>query len=180
MADKFPARIPIIMGLGFYVLSMYSMSRLNYQSSFGTVVSLVILRDIGGGLLFAPLIRASLGALPLNQVGMGSGLINMNRQIGGMVGMAFFGTYMEGREIFYRQMLGTSQTDAPYAARFFLNSVKNLFVSHGNTEALASAKALSVLNKVVGFQALVNSFNDIFLLVAIMVVIVIIPALFIK
>ena len=180
MADKFPARIPIIIGLGFYVLSMYSMSRLNYQSSFGTVVSLVILRDIGGGLLFAPLIRASLGALPLNQVGMGSGLINMNRQIGGMVGIAFFGTYMEGREIFYRQMLGTSQTDAPYAARFFLNSVKNLFVSHGNTEALASAKALSVLNKVVGFQALVNSFNDIFLLVALMVVIVIIPALFIK
>ncbi len=180
MADRFPARIPIIMGLGFYILSMYSMSRLNYQSSFGTVVSLVILRDIGGGLIFAPLIRASLGALPLSQVGMGSGLINMNRQIGGMVGIALFGTYMEGREIFYRQMFGTSQADAPYAARFFLNSVKNLFVSHGNTEALASAKAMSVLNKVVELQALVNSFNDIFLLVALMVVIVIIPALFIK
>ncbi len=180
MSDRFQARIPIIMGLGFYIISMFSMSRLNYQSSFGMITTLVILREIGGGLLFAPLIRASLGALPLNQVGMGSGLLNMNRQIGGMVGIAFFGTYMEGREIFYRQMFGTSQADAPYAARFFLNSVKNLFVSHGNTEALASAKAMSVLNKVVGLQALVNSFNDIFLLVALMVIIVIIPALFIK
>jgi DHA2 family multidrug resistance protein len=180
MADRFPARIPITMGLLFYILSMYSMSRLNYQSSFQMVMALVVLREVGGGLLFAPLIRASLSALPLSQVGMGSGLLNMNRQIGGMVGIAFFGTFLEGREVFYRQVLGESQAASPYAANYFLSSVKSLFVHQGSTEALASAKALTVLNKVVGLQAMVNSFNDIFLLVAIMVAIVIIPALLIK
>ncbi len=180
MADKFPARIPLTMGLGFYIVSMYAMSLLNRQSSFETVIFVVILREVGGGLLFAPLVRASLSALPLSQVGMGSGLMNLNRQIGGMVGIAFFGTFIEGRQVFYRQMFGESQSEAPFAAHYFLTAMKNAFVSHGNTESLASAKALSVLDKVVGGQALVNSFNDCFLLIAVMVVIVIIPALLVK
>ena len=72
MADKVPARIPITLGLGFYIVSMYSLAQLNYQTSFQAIVGMVILREVGGGLLFAPLIRASLSALPLNQVGMGS------------------------------------------------------------------------------------------------------------
>lgn len=180
MADKVPARIPITIGLSFYIAAMYSLSRLNQQSSFETMASMIILREIGGGLLFAPLIRASLSALPLSQVGMGAGLINLNRQIGGMVGIAFFGTFLDSREIFYRQMFGQSQADSPFAAQYFLSSMKNLFVSIGNTDGTASAQALSVLDRVVGVQALVNSFNDIFLIVAIMVSIVIIPALLIK
>ncbi len=180
MADKVPARIPIVMGLGFYIVSMYSMSRLNGQSSFESIVFMVIIREVGGGLLFAPLIRASLSALPLKQVGMGSGLINMNRQIGGMVGIAFFGTFLESREVFYRQMFGQSQAEAPFASQYFLSSMKKLFISLGQTDGAAHAHALSYLDKVVGHQALINSFNDIFLLVAIMVAVVIIPALFIK
>jgi MFS family permease len=180
MADKFPARIPLVMGLSFYVVSMYSLSLLNRQSSFTTVATVLILREVGGGLLFAPLIRAALNALPLNQVGMGSGLMNMNRQVGGMVGIAFFGTFLESRQIFYRQMFGESQSDSPFAAQYFLSSLKNLFVSRGATESLASAKALTVLDQVVGGQALVNSFNDCFLLVSFMIAIVLIPALLIK
>ncbi len=180
MADKVPAKIPITMGLVFYIVSMYSLAQLNYQTSFQAIVGMVILREVGGGLLFAPLIRASLSALPLNQVGMGSGLINLNRQIGGMVGIAFFGTFLDSREVFYRQMFGQSQAEAPFAAQYFLSSMKNFFASMGNIDSVASAQAMTVLNKMVGLQAMVNSFNDIFLLVAIMVAIVIIPAMFIK
>lgn len=180
MADKFPVRIPLTMGLGFYIMSMYAMSLLNQQSSFEALIVAVILREVGGGLLFAPLVRASLGALPLSQVGMGAGLINLNRQIGGMVGIAFFGTFLEGREVFYRQTFGAVQSEAPFAANYFLTAMKNLFVSYGDIESLASAKALSVLDRVVGGQALVNSFNDCFLIIAVIVTIVIIPALLIK
>lgn len=107
-------------------------------------------------------------------------MINLNRQIGGMVGIAFFGTFLEGREVFYRQTFGAVQSEAPFAANYFLTAMKNLFVSYGDIESLASAKALSVLDRVVGGQALVNSFNDCFLIIAVIVTIVIIPALLIK
>jgi hypothetical protein len=180
MADKVPARFLLVAGLGFYIFSMYSMSMLNQQSSFDYMVFIMILREVGGGLLFAPLVRASLNSLPRSQIGMGSGLINLNRQIGGMVGIAFFGTFLESRQVFYKQMLGQSQSDSPFATRYFLNGMKSLFVSQGNTEGLASAKAITILDQVVGGQALVNSFNDCFILMAIMVVLVIIPAMLIK
>jgi hypothetical protein len=54
------------------------------------------------------------------------------------------------------------------------------FVHYGNTEALAATKMLTVQNKVVELQLPVNSFDDIFLLMAVMVAMIIIPALPIK
>jgi sugar phosphate permease len=53
-----------------------------------------VLFGAGLGLGLAPLTSASTNAVPLNEVGMSSGLLNLARNIGGAFGIAIFSTLL--------------------------------------------------------------------------------------
>jgi hypothetical protein len=54
----------------------------------------LVLFGAGLGLGMAPLTTASTTAVPVNEIGMSSGLLNLTRNIGGAFGIAIFGTLL--------------------------------------------------------------------------------------
>jgi len=179
LTDRVDVRIPIVAGLVLYGASIYWMSTLAWETSFTTVAAMLCVRMVGTAFLFPSIMKAGLGAITVERVGMAAGLINLQRQIGGMVGIALLGTFLERREIHHKWILAQSQAFAPLGSEGCIDSMKDLYERLGNVETLAELKAVLTLDRVTNRTALINAFDDCFLIASLIFFLTIIPALFI-
>jgi len=66
------------------------------DSYWGHILGPLVLAGAGFGLSFVPMTIAATAGLPPEQAGLGAGLINTTRQMGGAVGLAVMGTVAAG------------------------------------------------------------------------------------
>ena len=67
-------------------------SQLDPGSSYGHVLSSLLLFAVGNGLAFVPLTQAALDGVPPQDAGAASGLVNVTQQLGGTLGVAILVT----------------------------------------------------------------------------------------
>ena len=72
-------------------LSLYLFSRLGVHSHYAQIVPGLVVGGIGVGLTMGPTTVAVLSAVPVDDAGIGSGVISTFRQTGGALGVALFG-----------------------------------------------------------------------------------------
>ncbi|HVU16636.1 MAG TPA: DHA2 family efflux MFS transporter permease subunit [Candidatus Didemnitutus sp.] len=127
----------------------------------------LILRGLGGVMMFLPLSLATLGPLPKADVAAGSGFYNLTRQMGSSIGIAAITTILAHREALHRAALvehfsvGRSQV----ADRLFL--FQSAFAPRTSDAGHAHLQALTAMDQIVNGQALLLSFADVFFYVAI-------------
>src|SRR5690625_590621 len=90
---RFGSRPMIFIGVltssaGFFLHSQFTTT----SSYFPDIVVPGVMVTIGIGLTFAPLAASATGGLPPERAGLGSGLINTSRQMGGSLGLAILAT----------------------------------------------------------------------------------------
>ena len=94
LANSFNPRYTVSFGMALSALGLYLLVNLDpTMTSWDFVVPLVLF-GAGLGLGMAPLTNASTTAVPLHEVGMSSGLLNLTRNIGGAFGIAIFSTLL--------------------------------------------------------------------------------------
>jgi hypothetical protein len=81
-------------GILFMIAGMLWLSYASPDSSFADLVLPLVLRSIGLGCLFLGLTFEALEHLRGRVIGAGIGLLNMGRQLGGLIGLAFTQTYL--------------------------------------------------------------------------------------
>ncbi len=92
LAQKFNPRYTVSAGMFVAAYGLYLLNALNpTMGSFDFILPLALF-GAGLGLGLSPMTNASTTAVPLHQVGMSSGLLNLARNIGGAFGIALFGT----------------------------------------------------------------------------------------
>jgi EmrB/QacA subfamily drug resistance transporter len=94
LAHRFGPRITVGIGMFITGLSFFLLRSLDPAMGFTDFVLPLVLMGGGLGLGMAPLTSASTNAVPLHEVGMSSGLLNLARNIGGAFGIALFGTLL--------------------------------------------------------------------------------------
>ena len=94
LAQSFNPRYTVSFGMAVAALSFFLLHYLDPAMTFYSFVIPLVLFGAGLGLGMAPLTNASTTAVPLHQVGMSSGLLNLARNIGGAFGIAIFGTLL--------------------------------------------------------------------------------------
>ncbi len=94
LAVSFHPRYTVSFGMAVAALSFYLLRSLDPAMTYGDFVLPLILFGAGLGLGMAPLTNAATTAVPLHEVGMSSGLLNLTRNIGGAFGIALFGTLL--------------------------------------------------------------------------------------
>jgi EmrB/QacA subfamily drug resistance transporter len=94
LAQVFNPRYTVSFGMVVAALSFFLLRSLDPAMTYWSFVIPLILFGAGLGLGMAPLTNASTTAVPLNEVGMSSGLLNLARNIGGAFGIAIFGTLL--------------------------------------------------------------------------------------
>src|SRR6266436_1631252 len=163
-AGKFDARLSIAAGVGIFALSMWKHAHFTVESGMSDFFWPLIFRGMGLGLIFVPLTNLALADLPMSRIPNGTGLFNLMRQLGGSVGIAISATLVQRFTAIHRGDLIANVTQYSEVARERLAGIMTRLVATGTPVPLAESKALMVLNGQVTRQAMMLSFEQLFLL----------------
>jgi len=167
LSQKADARLLLAFGTLLFVFCPWGLSHLTTASGDGDVFLPLAARGFSLGFLFIPLTLASLGSLPSADRDTGSGIVNFMRQFGGSVGIATLTTVLTRRADLHRAALVSHVNSGNPAVRDWLAGAQAHLAAHGLSQASAHAGALGQLNAVVQKQAMMLSFDDCFLVVAV-------------
>jgi MFS transporter, DHA2 family, multidrug resistance protein len=161
---KFDGRWSIAVGVGVFALSMWKHAHFTTDSGMHDFFWPLIFRGVGLGLIFVPLTNLALADLPMSKIPNGTGLFNLMRQLGGSVGIALSATLVQRFTSIHRADLIANVTPYSEVARERLAAITNGLIASGTPAPLAQTKALAVLDGLVTRQALMLSFEQLFLL----------------
>jgi len=161
---KFDARLSILAGVGIFALSMWKHAHFTTDSGMSDFFWPLIFRGVGLGLIFVPLTNLALADLPMSKIPNGTGLFNLMRQLGGSVGIAISATLVQRFTAIHRGDLIANVTQYSEVARERLSAIVTRLIATGTPAPLANAKALAIVDGQVTRQALMLSFEQLFLL----------------
>jgi EmrB/QacA subfamily drug resistance transporter len=91
LSDRVGARWLMTGGLACVAISLLVFSQLNADSTFWSLLPGTLLGGIGMASSMSPMTAAAMGAVPVDKAGVGSGMLNTFRQVGGALGVAVMG-----------------------------------------------------------------------------------------
>ena len=152
-----------LIGFGFTMLSaslFYMNGHLYGGIDFRTAIQLRVLQSIALPFLFIPINTLVYAGVPPEKNNSVSGIVNLSRNMGGDIGIAFVTTLIARRQQFHQNVLVShaSNYDANFAAR--IAGVARTFEQAGASTFDASKKALAVLYFQVQHQAATLAFLD--------------------
>ena len=78
-------------GMTLVGISLLLYQRVGLHSDFWTLLPAMILGGVGMASTMSPMTSAAMGAVPVDKAGVGSGVLNSFRQVGGSLGIALIG-----------------------------------------------------------------------------------------
>jgi EmrB/QacA subfamily drug resistance transporter len=91
LVDRVGARWPVSVGLLVMAVGFVLLGRITMATGYGELVVPFLLVGIGIGLVLAPMSAAVMGSAPATRAGAASGILDMNRHVGGVLGIAVLG-----------------------------------------------------------------------------------------
>src|SRR5881394_2941182 len=85
-----------LMGAGMSILgvSLLLYQRIGLHTGFWSLLPQLLLGGVGMALTMSPMTSAAMGSVPIDKAGVGSGLLNSFRQVGGSLGIALMGAIL--------------------------------------------------------------------------------------
>ena len=96
LTDRIGARIPIAVGLSLVSLAMFWLTTIDTSTTYGDLFPSFVLMGIGMALVMSPMSTAAMNAVADAKAGIASGILSMNRMIGGTLGVAVIGAVFQG------------------------------------------------------------------------------------
>jgi MFS family permease len=90
-SDRIGSRALMTVGMLCLAASLALFSRLGLDSTFWDILPGLIVGGFGMALVMTPMTAAALGSVPVEKSGVGSGVLNTFRQVGGALGIAVMG-----------------------------------------------------------------------------------------
>jgi EmrB/QacA subfamily drug resistance transporter len=96
-SDRIGSRWLIAGGMALVAVSLYLFSRVGLHTSYLELVPAMIIGGIGMPMAMSPTTAAAMATVPVDKAGVGSGVLNSFRQVGGSLGIALLGAIMASR-----------------------------------------------------------------------------------
>ena len=154
-------------GFSIFFIFCWMLSHLTMASGPSNFFWPLIVRGVGLGLLFVPLTTIAFTGVHGKELSLGSGLMNMFRQLGGSFGVALIGTFIERREAFHRTMLDSHINIYNPVAHDRIAQFTGGFVSTGSALSTAHEQALKAIDFTLQQQSALMSYNDTFFMVGV-------------
>lgn len=147
LSDKMGSRFFAVMGMTIVSISVYLCSGLNPHSSLMDIIWRLMLSGCGIGMAMAPVVGAMVKAVPFDKIGIASGVGNMTRTIGTVLGVAIIVTLFTHR---VDKELISARTEAikmVTANTVFKDQVKSIINDRLNKVSFASAQKLPTVSE---------------------------------
>ncbi|KON90073.1 MFS transporter [Sporosarcina globispora] len=161
--DKYGARTLAVIGLTITVLTSYYFSKIDMNTAYSTLVLLYTFRMLGMSMVMMPVMTNGLNQLPAKNNPHGTAMNNTLQQVSGAIGSALLITVMNNR---------TKEKAEELAADAMANM--------GASSAQPSAQAAAEIQQQIMNEAMLHGINFTFFISALIAVIALILAFFIK
>jgi DHA2 family multidrug resistance protein len=155
-------RILVACGIFSFALSCFLNLHLTAQASGVDFVIPQLLRGLGQILSFMPLNQASVGSVSRADTADASGLYNMARNLGGSLGLAMVGVFIDRRTEDHADAVRETVTANSTLVQDHLASQAAGFAANGGDLAYGHTQALSQMAGQIHIQALVMTYSDCF------------------
>lgn len=176
MADAIPASTMIIFGLVLFAGGFAFMTAADVDSTFWTLVAMVMVSRLGLGFINPSLNAASLKALPADRVRQGAGVANFMRQLGGAFGINLMVAFFEVRTRFHADALTATQDWGNRTSERLITLVEQLMQRSGLPFQQQKAGALEYLSAMLQAKAQMLAFSDTFIVVGVVALAALVPA----
>ncbi|MDT8901592.1 DHA2 family efflux MFS transporter permease subunit [Anaeroselena agilis] len=180
LADRTGGRTPTMLGMLILAVAMYSFHTMTADTAYPFIAVRLALMGVGLALTMSPLSNAAMATLPKEKMGVGSGVFNLFKNVGGSVGIAIFGTFLDTRTTFHAAVLAEYVNTASSAASQMLSALQGGFMQSGLPAVQAKGAALAVLQGMIAKQAAVIAYGDVFKIVAFIAALGVLAATLIK
>jgi MFS transporter, DHA2 family, multidrug resistance protein len=154
--------------LSFGVLTnayaLFVMSHLNLDADFWTIIWPRIIQGIGISFFFVPLSTLTLSSIPKPQMGNGSAIFNLLRNLGGSFGVAFITTVLSRRTQFHQSHLSEGFSIYDFKLQQAVPTLQGFLQGRGVEGTTAKQGALEILYGLLQKQAAMLGFSDVFYL----------------
>ncbi|MBP2654851.1 MAG: emrB 4 [Firmicutes bacterium] len=185
LADRFGSSAPAFTGIMLIAAALYSLDTINLNYATHDFLFRLSLFGMGLGLTMSPLTNCAVSSLPKDKIGVGSGIFNLAKIIGGSIGVVFAETLLTRREIYHTAVLKEYLTAANHSSQEIFQLFQTLWGNQGMTSSeiavavqgwltgrglLPAQYAVfkAMLSSMVAKQAAIMSFQDVFFTVAIL------------
>jgi DHA2 family multidrug resistance protein len=180
LVDKVGARIIILIGLPLLAVTTWQFGQLDLTTSDTTIKLWLAARGCAMGLVMMPSMTAGLNAVPLPLMSRASSMSNVMRQVFGAFGTAIVVTILQLRQTFHTAILSQSVTPDNLPLQQLMSSAQQMGLAQGMSAVQAQAMGAMVVAKQVAMSAAVMGFEDVFRVTAVITLVAILPALFMK
>jgi DHA2 family multidrug resistance protein len=180
MLGKMDARLMVIAGLLCFGISCMLDISLTAESVGHDFYASQFIRGIGQMLAMMPLNQASMAAVSREEAGDAAGLYNMARNLGGSVGLALLGVYIDRRNAFHDEYIRESITANSAIGQDHIATTAAGFMAQHGDAAVAHQQALAQVAGEIQRQASVITFSETFYVLGIALLLCIPLALFLR
>jgi DHA2 family multidrug resistance protein len=174
-----PAQFMAAAGMFLFFVFTNMLSQSTLQTGETDVLIPLLVRGVGMALLFVPLTTLAMSDLKGAELGQGSGLNNMMRQLGGSFGIAVLTTLIHTRQAYHRSNLLENVNVLNPALTERLNMLVNKFMGSGKSLMDATTMAYKALEGQITRQTLLLTYDDAYWLSG-MVMLFSIPLIFLQ
>lgn len=166
LVSKFDTRWLVTVGFTVFGICSLTWSNLTLQLSPWSLLVPIIVSGFALGFVFVPLSTVTLGALKAADVGNGSGLYNLMRNIGGSVGISIVETLLSRHMQVHRSELARNLAPTSLNYQYTYHGFVNFF-AHAGSATAASERALALIGQNLDAQARLWAYVDDFRYMAI-------------
>src|ERR1700720_1164561 len=160
LVSRVDTRILITFGCIVSASALFVMAGWDLGLDYGHAVRARMLQSFGLAFLFIPINVAAFAYVPREKSNMGTGIINLARNIGASVGIATVTTMLDRRTQFHQARLMEGVNDFSVAYHNTLNGMHTKLVASGSTISHATSQAQTMIYNTVQRQAAMMAFID--------------------
>ena len=165
-SSAFPKKYVVLVGLALLAASCFISGHMDTQWGFSEMLVPQLLRGTGLVCCFIPLSALALGTVAPAQIKSAASLFNLMRNLGGAFGLAYLNTLLSTRQQYHWQQLINDISLSRSEVTNTLSATSAQFTAQGIGNPMASA--IQSIAARLHEQALVLTYNDLFITIALL------------
>jgi MFS transporter, DHA2 family, multidrug resistance protein len=167
LVAKVDTRLLVTFGCVVSASALFVMAGWDLQLDYHHAVTARMLQSFGLAFLFIPINVSAFAYVPKEKTNMGTGMINLARNIGASVGIATVTTMLQRRTQYHQSQLMEHVNSLSLAYQNAVAGTQMKLVAAGSTVAHAAAQAQGMIYGTVQRQAIMLAFIDNFKLLGV-------------
>ncbi|HEX9164115.1 MAG TPA: DHA2 family efflux MFS transporter permease subunit [Thermoanaerobaculia bacterium] len=165
--NKVSPRAVVAFGILLFAYTAWLMGHYTLETSSRGIVNVLIIQGVAFSCLFIPLTTMALSTIPRHRMPDATGLNSLLRQVGGSIGLAIFATMLSRNATRIRGGMLQSVTLARPEVMMRVQTIQRMLMGRGMDSSSAQSTAARIIDLQMRRQAMMLSFEKMFLIAGI-------------